>query len=111
YCSFFFSSRRRHTRFSRDWSSDVCSSDLEFVVDMRSPGITVKPIVDMTGGRHFCEVHFDDVRVPAENLVGQENGSFRQIMRQMEHERGGIDRLVSNRRPYEDVRPLADRSH
>src|SRR5690606_40351998 len=28
-CSFFFSSRRRHTRFSRDWSSDVCSSDLE----------------------------------------------------------------------------------
>src|SRR5690606_40571195 len=28
---FFFSSRRRHTRFSRDWSSDVCSSDLEFV--------------------------------------------------------------------------------
>src|SRR5690606_40992551 len=31
-CSFFFSSRRRHTRFSRDWSSDVCSSDLAFVV-------------------------------------------------------------------------------
>src|SRR5690606_39950184 len=29
-CSFFFSSRRRHTRFSRDWSSDVCSSDLAF---------------------------------------------------------------------------------
>src|SRR5690606_40291091 len=29
YCCFFFSSRRRHTRFSRDWSSDVCSSDLE----------------------------------------------------------------------------------
>src|SRR5690606_39732543 len=28
FCSFFFSSRRRHTRFSRDWSSDVCSSDL-----------------------------------------------------------------------------------
>src|SRR5690606_40857789 len=31
-CYFFFSSRRRHTRFSRDWSSDVCSSDLEFGV-------------------------------------------------------------------------------
>src|SRR5690606_41086061 len=28
-CGFFFSSRRRHTRFSRDWSSDVCSSDLD----------------------------------------------------------------------------------
>src|SRR5690606_41186537 len=32
-CSFFFSSRRRHTRFSRDWSSDVCSSDLGTVFD------------------------------------------------------------------------------
>src|SRR2546430_11540937 len=31
-CFFFFSSRRRHTRFDCDWSSDVCSSDLEFVV-------------------------------------------------------------------------------
>src|SRR5690606_41141820 len=31
---FFFSSRRRHTRFSRDWSSDVCSSDLNFAVIM-----------------------------------------------------------------------------
>src|SRR5690606_32782393 len=82
----------------------------EFVVDMRSPGITVKPIVDMTGNRHFCEVYFTDVRVPAENLIGRENGSFRQIMRQMEHERGGIDRLVSNRRLYEDVRPFADTS-
>src|SRR5690606_40395431 len=34
--SFFFSSRRRHTRFSRDWSSDVCSSDLPFEVPMEA---------------------------------------------------------------------------
>src|SRR5690606_39673873 len=33
YVTFFFSSRRRHTRFSRDWSSDVCSSDLELSVN------------------------------------------------------------------------------
>src|SRR5690606_39412742 len=32
FCFFFFSSRRRHTRFSRDWSSDVCSSDLDFIL-------------------------------------------------------------------------------
>jgi alkylation response protein AidB-like acyl-CoA dehydrogenase len=81
----------------------------DFVVDMHSPGITVKPIVDMTGNRHFCEVYYEDVRVPATNLVGVENGSFRQIMRQMEHERGGIDRLVSNRRLYLDCLELADR--
>lgn len=80
----------------------------ELVVDMHAPGVTVTPIVDMTGNRHFCEVVFDGVRVPAENLVGTENGSFRQIMRQMEHERGGIDRLVSNRALYEDLRPFAD---
>ena len=76
----------------------------ELVVDMRSPGVSVKTIVDMTRNEHFCEMHFDDVRVPGSQLVGQENGSFRQVMRQLEHERGGIDRLVSNYRLYRDVR-------
>lgn len=80
----------------------------ELVVDMASPGIEVRPIVDATGDGHFCEVIFDGVRVPADHLVGQRDGSFRQVMRQMEHERGGIDRLVSNRRLLEDVLPLAD---
>jgi alkylation response protein AidB-like acyl-CoA dehydrogenase len=76
----------------------------DFVVDMRSPGIEVRPIIDMTGNDHFCEVHLDEVRVPGENLIGQLNGSFRQLMRQMEHERGGIDRLVSNKLLFEHVR-------
>src|SRR5690606_41164435 len=34
---FFFTSRRRHTRFSRDWSSDVCSSDLQFLISSAAP--------------------------------------------------------------------------
>jgi len=102
---------------SADWIYLICRTDpdarpheglSEFVVDMHSPGVSVKPILDMTGSRHFCEVFLEDVRVPGANLVGELNGSFRQVMRQMEHERGGIDRLVSNRRLYEDVRPLAD---
>ena len=76
----------------------------EFVVDMHSPGIEVRRIVDMTGNDHFCEVHLNEVRVPGAHLVGELNGSFRQLMRQMEHERGGIDRLVSNRLLFEDVR-------
>jgi alkylation response protein AidB-like acyl-CoA dehydrogenase len=80
----------------------------ELIVDMRSPGITVVPIRDMTGDDHFCEVYFEDVRVPAENLVGELNGSFRQVMRQMEHERGGIDRLLSNRKLYVDTLAHAD---
>lgn len=80
----------------------------ELVVDMRSPGIEVRPIVDATGNAHFCEVYLDDVEVPSEHLVGTLHGSFKQVMRQMEHERGGIDRLVSNRRLYLDVATLAD---
>jgi alkylation response protein AidB-like acyl-CoA dehydrogenase len=80
----------------------------EFIVDMHTPGIDVAPITDMTGNRHFCEVTFDGVRVDGDNLVGEPNGSFRQIMRQMEHERGGIDRLVSNRALYDDYLPRAD---
>jgi len=82
----------------------------ELVVDMRSPGIEVRPIRDQSGDRHFCEVRFDGVHVPADHLIGEPNGSFRQVMRQMEHERGGIDRLASNRRLYVDCLPLADAS-
>src|SRR3954447_14936200 len=80
----------------------------ELLVDLHSPGVEILPISDMTGNRHFCEVVYTDVRVPGANLVGEENGSFRQVMRQMEHERGGIDRLVSNRALFDEHRPLAD---
>lgn len=80
----------------------------ELLVDLRSPGVEVRPIRDMTDSQHFCEILFDGVRVPADHLVGELNGSFRQLMRQMEHERGGIDRLVSNRALYDDCLPLAD---
>jgi alkylation response protein AidB-like acyl-CoA dehydrogenase len=75
----------------------------ELIIDMHAPGITVSTIEDMTTNRHFCEVTFDEVRVPGDHLVGELNGSFRQLMRQMEHERGGIDRLVSNYALYRDV--------
>jgi alkylation response protein AidB-like acyl-CoA dehydrogenase len=78
----------------------------EIVVPMATPGITVRPIQDMTTNRHFCEVWYEDVRVPADNLVGHEGGSFKQTMRQLEHERGGIDRLLSNHALY-----LAARQH
>ncbi|GIR35343.1 MAG: hypothetical protein CM15mP49_07280 [Actinomycetota bacterium] len=42
-------------------------------------------------------MYFNDVEVPVENLVGQEGAAFKQTMKQLEHERGGIDRLVSNK--------------
>jgi len=80
----------------------------EFVVDMASPGITVNRIRDASGNDHFCEVFFEDVMVPDENLIGEINGSFGQTMKQLEHERGGIDRLVSNKRLYLDALAEAD---
>ena len=73
----------------------------EIIVPMDSPGVEVRPILDMTTNRHFCEVFFTDVRVPVSNLVGVQGNAFKQTMRQLEHERGGIDRLVSNRALYE----------
>jgi alkylation response protein AidB-like acyl-CoA dehydrogenase len=82
----------------------------EIIVPMDSPGIEGRPITDMTTNRHFCEVYYTDVRVPIENLVGVEGDAFKQTMRQLEHERGGIDRLVSNRALYEIALERADLS-
>jgi alkylation response protein AidB-like acyl-CoA dehydrogenase len=72
----------------------------ELIVPMDLPGIEVRTIVDMVTNDHFCEVFFTDVRVPAENLVGVEGEAFKQTMVQLAHERGGVDRLVSNRPLY-----------
>ena len=82
----------------------------EIVVPMSTPGIEVRTIKDMTSNRHFSEVFFTDVRVPLTNLVGIEGNSFKQTMRQLEHERGGIDRLVSNYALYRMALERADRS-
>ena len=81
----------------------------EIIVPMNTPGIEVRTIKDMTTNSHFCEVFYTDVRVPASNLVGALGGAFKQTMRQLEHERGGIDRLVSNHALYKMALEHADR--
>lgn len=81
----------------------------EIVVPMSTPGIEVRPIKDMTTNEHFAEVFFTDVRVPADHLVGVEGAAFKQTMRQLEHERGGIDRLVSNHALFRIALERADR--
>ena len=61
-----------------------------FVVDMKSPGITVRPITDMGNGQLFNEVFFDNVRVPARNMVGEENRGWYVATTTLDHERSAI---------------------
>jgi len=68
----------------------------ELLISMRTPGITVRPIRDMVGESHFGELFFDEVRVPKSALIGQLDHGFYQIMQQLDFERSGIERLVSN---------------
>jgi alkylation response protein AidB-like acyl-CoA dehydrogenase len=59
------------------------------LVDMRSPGVTIRPLVEMTGVAWFNEVFFDDVRVPRANMVGALNEGWRIAITTLAHERGG----------------------
>nr|HID58273.1 acyl-CoA dehydrogenase [Desulfobacterales bacterium] len=68
----------------------------EMIIDMKSPGITVRPIINMVGVHSFNEVFFDNVEVPKEYLVGKKDNGFRQIMTNLDYERSGIDRLMQN---------------
>ena len=61
-----------------------------FVVGMKSPGISVRPITDMGGGRLFNEVFFDNVRVPAKHMVGEENRGWYVATTTLDHERSAI---------------------
>jgi alkylation response protein AidB-like acyl-CoA dehydrogenase len=58
------------------------------LVDMHSPGVTVKPLRQITGGAEFNEVFFENVRVPKQQLVGQLNDGWRIAMTTLTHERG-----------------------
>jgi alkylation response protein AidB-like acyl-CoA dehydrogenase len=79
----------------------------ELLVSMRAPGITVRPIKDMVGESHFGELFFDDVRVPKSALIGKQDAGFYQIMQQLDFERSGIERLVSNAPLWRDALALA----
>jgi len=59
------------------------------LVDMRSPGITIRPLVEMTGIAWFNEVFFDDVRVPRDNMVGELNRGWQIAITTLAHERAG----------------------
>jgi alkylation response protein AidB-like acyl-CoA dehydrogenase len=82
----------------------------EFLVDKRTPGITVRPIVDMTGEHHFNELFFENVRIPRRYLIGETNRGWYQIASQLDYERSGMERLLSNWLLLRDVTAYA-RAH
>jgi len=61
-----------------------------FLVDMKTPGITVNPLLDMLGEHEFAEVFFDNVRVPKENLVGGKNQGWYVTMATLDFERTAL---------------------
>ena len=59
------------------------------MVDMHSPGVTVRPLVQITGQRGFNEVFFEDVRVPKKNIIGEKNNGWQVAITTLMFERSG----------------------
>ncbi len=77
------------------------------LVDMKSPGVTVRPIQTIDGGYEVNEVFFDAVRVPFENLVGQENKGWDYAKFLLGNERNGIARVGISKARLARIRQLA----
>ncbi|MCJ7438803.1 MAG: acyl-CoA dehydrogenase family protein [Acidimicrobiia bacterium] len=85
-----------------DWCELLVRTDAEapkhqgiscLLVDMTLPGITVRPLITITGGHDFNEMFFDDVRVPVASMLGPENEGWRVAMTTLSHERAGVAKL------------------
>jgi alkylation response protein AidB-like acyl-CoA dehydrogenase len=72
-----------------------------FMLEMRTPGVTVRPLVNMAGRHDFNEVFFEDVRIPRANLVGEENRGWYVGMTLLDFERSGVARSGAQRRTLE----------
>ncbi len=82
----------------------------QLLVDMKSPGLTVKPIANLTGESHFNEVFLDDVFVPEAMLIGAEGDGWRQVGAELAYERSGPERYLSSMRVFlEFLRVVGDK--
>jgi alkylation response protein AidB-like acyl-CoA dehydrogenase len=79
------------------------------LIDMKTPGITVRPLILMDGGHEVNEIFFDDVRVPLENLVHEENKGWTVAKYLLGHERMGSASVGASRRELASLRALAAR--
>jgi alkylation response protein AidB-like acyl-CoA dehydrogenase len=68
----------------------------QFLVDLKTPGISIRPIIDLAGAHHFNEVVFQDVFVPEACLVGVEGEGWKQVTTELAFERSGPERYLSS---------------
>lgn len=80
------------------------------LVEMETPGITVRPIRNMSGGAMFAEVFFDDVRVPVENRLGAEGQGWKVTVSALAHERSSIAEVEGLSRKLDELVELAQAS-
>lgn len=100
-----------------DWGFFLCRTDpdapkpqqgISFIlVDMKTPGIEVRPIKLIDGGHEVNEVWLTDVRVPASNLIGQENMGWTYAKFLLAHERSGIAGVARSKRGVENLKDIA----
>ncbi len=74
-----------------------------FVVDMKTPGITIHPLINLMNRHSFNEVFFDNVRIPKENLVGKKNNGWYELMIALDSERSGIGYAATFQRILEEL--------
>jgi alkylation response protein AidB-like acyl-CoA dehydrogenase len=95
-----------------DWGWLACRTDPNapkhrgvsmFCVKMDSPGITIRPLVNMAGTHEFNEVFFDDVRIPASQMVGEENRGWYTLAVGLDFERSSIGASSTARRSIEEL--------
>jgi alkylation response protein AidB-like acyl-CoA dehydrogenase len=91
-----------------DGSREKRQEGISFLlIDMKSPGITVRPIILMDGGHDVNEVFFDEVRVPVENLVHEEGKGWTVAKHLLGYERMGTGRIGASKRELATLKTLA----
>lgn len=68
----------------------------QLIVDLKLPGVTVRPIKDLSGDSHFCEVFFDNAQLGEDALIGEEGKGWEQVTAELAFERSGPERLYSS---------------
>jgi alkylation response protein AidB-like acyl-CoA dehydrogenase len=78
------------------------------LIDMNDPGVTVTPIITIDGIREVNEVHFDSVRVPVSNLIGEEGKGWTYAKVLLTHERTGIARVAESKARLKSIKKMID---